>query len=67
MEFESHFGLMRMGLHEIQIFKNIKIFSWFYDIPLFEPMCNTVEAVVTSKYQAINNGALISLIAYDSI
>lgn len=50
MEFESHFGLMTVGLHEIQIFENIKIFSWFYDIPLFEPVCNTVEAVVTSKY-----------------
>ena len=67
MEFESRFGLMTMGLHAIQIFENTKIFSWHYDMPLFEPICNTVESGVTSKYQAMSNAALISLIAYDSL
>lgn len=56
-----------MGLHAIQIFENTKIFSWYYDMPLFEPVCNTVETGVTSKYQAVSNAALISLISYDSV
>lgn len=36
-------------------------------MPLFEPVCNTVETGVTSKYQAVSNAALISLISYDSV
>lgn len=67
MEFESRFGLVTVGLHVVQIFENTKIFSWYYDIPLFEPISNIFETGVTSKYQAMNNTALISLIVYDSV
>lgn len=51
----------------IQTFENTKIFSWYYNMPLFATICDTVETVVNSKYQAMSNDALISLIAYDSV
>lgn len=68
MELESHFGLITTGGLLIQISDNNNNKKlWFYDMPLFEHICITVETDVANTYQEMSNAYLMGLIACVSV